>query len=73
MKKTRKKNMIVMLIVVVVVGVVVYLLKDRLKVLLGERAEAELTRAEEIISREQTGTHPLPPPNGPYSYGLPQF
>jgi len=36
-----KKNMVVILIVIGVIGAVVYLLKDRLKILLGERAERE--------------------------------
>jgi len=36
-----KKNILVILIIVGVIGVVAYLLKDKLKVLLGERAERE--------------------------------
>lgn len=61
MKKKTNKNMVVILIVISVIGVVVYLSKNRLKVLLGERVERERTRAAEIISRGQEGTHPLPP------------
>lgn len=42
-----KKNILVILVVISVVGVVLYLLKDKLKVLLGERAEGEEIPGEE--------------------------
>ncbi len=64
-----KKNMVVILIVIGVIGVVVYLLKDRLKVLLGKRAEREEIEEGQIdpyIRHERLG-----PLNGPVYKALP--
>ncbi|MBA7491376.1 hypothetical protein ES702_01921 [subsurface metagenome] len=64
-----KKNMVVILIVIGVIGVVVYLLKDRLKVLLGKRAEREEIGEGQIdpyIRHERLGLL-----NGPIYRALP--
>lgn len=55
-----KKNIVVILIVISVIGVVLYLLKDRLKALLGERAEGK-----EIKERKFVGGNGVLPPPGP--------
>lgn len=67
-----KKNILVILVVIGVVGVVLYLLKDRLKALLGERVKGEEIPGE--IERKKGITLPgLDWLAGPGGLGLKRF
>ncbi len=50
-----KKNMVVMLMVIVVIGVLAYLLRDKLKVVLGQRVERKKIKGEMGISGPTNG------------------